>query len=47
VRTESPDGLTAAVRGALDGDEPTLIEVPVGEMPDPWPVLLRLRSGSS
>jgi len=47
ARAESPEELTRAVRGALDGDEPVLIEVPVGEMPDPWPVLMRLRSGSS
>jgi acetolactate synthase-1/2/3 large subunit len=45
VRAESPEAMGAAVRGALDGDEPVLVEVPVGEMPDPWPVLLRLRSG--
>jgi acetolactate synthase I/II/III large subunit len=45
-RAEDPDRLSAAVRRALDGDDPTLIEVPVGEMPDPWPVLLRLRSRS-
>jgi acetolactate synthase-1/2/3 large subunit len=47
ARAESPEELARAVRGALDGDEPVLIEVPVGEMPDPWPVLMRLRSGSS
>jgi len=47
VRVESPDGLTGAVRDALDGDEPVLIEVPVGEMPDPWPVLRRLQTASS
>jgi acetolactate synthase I/II/III large subunit len=46
TRVEGPDGLAAAVRRALDGDEPALIEVPVGEMPDPWQMLLRLRSGS-
>ena len=46
LRAEDPDALSAAVRHALDGDGPTLIEVPVGEMPDPWPVLLRLRSRS-
>jgi acetolactate synthase-1/2/3 large subunit len=45
LRAESPGAMGAAVREALDGDEPVLIEVPVGEMPDPWPVLLRLRTG--
>ncbi|TMC09541.1 MAG: thiamine pyrophosphate-binding protein [Chloroflexi bacterium] len=44
VRVEEPEALERAVRGALDGDGPTLIEVPVGEMPDPFPVLLRSRS---
>jgi len=39
VRTDGPDGLERAVRDALAADAPTLIEVPVGEMPDPWPLL--------
>jgi acetolactate synthase-1/2/3 large subunit len=39
VRTDSPDGLERALRDALAADGPTLIEVPVGEMPDPWPLL--------
>jgi acetolactate synthase-1/2/3 large subunit len=43
LRAEGPDGLRAALRDALDGDEPTLIEVPVGEMPDPFEILLRSR----
>ncbi|HEY4027102.1 MAG TPA: thiamine pyrophosphate-dependent enzyme, partial [Candidatus Dormibacteraeota bacterium] len=38
VRAEGPEGMAGAVRNALDGDEPVLIEVPVGEMADPWPV---------
>jgi hypothetical protein len=45
ARVDGPDALVPAVREALDGDEPRLIEVPVGEMPDPWPVLMRLRGG--
>jgi len=28
-----------ALAGALRDDAPTLLEVPVGEMPDPWPVI--------
>jgi len=44
VRAEGPEGMEAAVRTALDGDGPALIEVPVGEMPDPFPLLLRARS---
>ena len=47
VRADGPDGIAAAVREAMEGDEPTLIEVPVGEMPDPWQMLMRLRSGSA
>ena len=43
VRANGPDELVAAVRAGLDGDEPTLVEVPVGEMPDPFPLLLRTR----
>lgn len=43
VRADGPDQMVAAVREALDGDGPVLIEVPVGEMPDPFPVLLRTR----
>jgi len=45
VRVDGPAALVPAVREALNGDEPRLIEVPVGEMPDPWPVLMRLRGG--
>jgi acetolactate synthase-1/2/3 large subunit len=39
TRAHGPDELERAVRDALATDEPTLIEVPVGEMPDPWPLL--------
>jgi acetolactate synthase-1/2/3 large subunit len=42
-RAEGPEGLAAALGEALDSDRPALIEVPVGEMPDPWPVLMRAR----
>jgi len=45
ARADGPDALAAAVGAALDGDGPALIEVPVGEMPDPWQVLMRLRAG--
>jgi acetolactate synthase I/II/III large subunit len=40
-RVHSPDDLIGAVREALTGDEPFLIEVPVGEMPNPWALLGR------
>ncbi len=42
-RADGPDGLGAALREALDAEGPTLIEVPVGEMPDPWQMLTRTR----
>jgi acetolactate synthase I/II/III large subunit len=44
VRAEGPDGLRAALARALDIDGPVLIEVPVGEMPDPWRLIARVRA---
>jgi acetolactate synthase-1/2/3 large subunit len=38
-RTETPDGLRTALQESIKANEPTLIEVPVGEMPNPWRVL--------
>lgn len=38
-RVHTPDELRIALREAIKADEPTLIEVPVGEMPNPWKVL--------
>jgi acetolactate synthase-1/2/3 large subunit len=35
-RTSSPEGLRKALEAALAKNEPALIEVPCGEMPDPW-----------
>lgn len=40
LRAEGPEGLRAALAEALDADLPVVIEVPVGEMDDPWPLLL-------
>jgi acetolactate synthase I/II/III large subunit len=40
VRTTTPDGLRRELAAALKRRGTTLIEVPVGEMPDPWRVLL-------
>src|SRR5438067_1016671 len=40
LRAEGPEGLRAALAEALDADPPVVIEVPVGEMDDPWPLLL-------
>jgi acetolactate synthase I/II/III large subunit len=39
LRAEGPEALEAALRGSLDADGPMLIEAPVGEMADPWPLL--------
>jgi acetolactate synthase-1/2/3 large subunit len=39
VRTASPDGLRRELAAALKRRGPTLIEVAVGDMPDPWPLL--------
>jgi len=47
VRTTSPDGLRRELAAALKRRATTLIEVAVGEMPDPWKhlVLPRVRGG--
>src|SRR5690606_23065107 len=42
VVAHNPQELGAAVRESLNEPGPVLIEVPVGEMPSPWP-LLRLQ----
>jgi acetolactate synthase-1/2/3 large subunit len=36
IRAESPDELRGAIRQGLAEKGPTLIEIPVGEMPSPW-----------
>lgn len=38
-RAETPPALAAAVRESLTAEEPTLIEVPVGRLPNPWTAL--------
>lgn len=38
-RVASPEGLAGAVRAAIASGEPALVEVPVGAMPNPWPIL--------
>jgi acetolactate synthase-1/2/3 large subunit len=47
VRTTTPDGLRRELAAALKRRGTTLIEVAVGEMPDPWKVILppRIRGG--
>jgi acetolactate synthase-1/2/3 large subunit len=43
VRATSPDALRRELAAALKRRGPALIEVPVGEMPDPWPTLIMPR----
>ena len=43
VRAMSPDALRRELAAALKRRGPSLIEVPVGEMPDPWPTLVMPR----
>lgn len=38
-RAHSPEALQTELRASIDADEPTLIEVPVEQMPDPWKAL--------
>ncbi len=39
-RVRTPEELRAALRQALKADAPGLIEMPVSEMPSPWPYIL-------
>jgi acetolactate synthase-1/2/3 large subunit len=43
VRAQSPEQLRGELAAALKRRGPSLIEVPVGEMPDPWPTLVMPR----
>ncbi|HED13986.1 MAG TPA: hypothetical protein ENI62_10110 [Gammaproteobacteria bacterium] len=45
-RAESPEALARTLERAFDNDAPALIEVPLGEVPDPWGWILlpRVRS---
>jgi acetolactate synthase I/II/III large subunit len=43
-RVDGPEAMERAVREALGRDEPALIEVPVGEMPDPFALFQRARA---
>ncbi len=38
-RAETPDALGTALRDSLNAAEPTLIEVPIGPVPNPWTAL--------
>jgi acetolactate synthase-1/2/3 large subunit len=43
VKTTSPEGLRKELNAAFKRRGPSLIEVAVGEMPDPWPTLIMPR----
>jgi acetolactate synthase I/II/III large subunit len=43
VRAQNPEQLRRELAAALKRRGPSLIEVPVGEMPDPWPTLVMPR----
>jgi acetolactate synthase-1/2/3 large subunit len=43
LRATSPDALGARIEEAFKMDAPVLIEVPVGEMPDPWSLLMQTK----
>ncbi len=43
-RAESPDQLAVALRQAFAAGGPSVIDVPVGEMPDPWPTIMPQRA---
>jgi acetolactate synthase-1/2/3 large subunit len=38
-RTETASGLQTAIEESIKAHEPTLIEIPVGPMPNPWRAL--------
>ena len=41
IKAEGPEGLRSALEEAMKNDAPTLIEVPVGEMPGMWHLVRR------
>lgn len=49
LRAHTPDELRQAIRRGFAADVPTVIEIPVGEMPSPWPVsmLPRVRGAAA
>lgn len=40
-RANSPEEFRAALSTAIDAREPALIDVPLGELPDPWSIMMR------
>jgi acetolactate synthase I/II/III large subunit len=39
LRAEGPDQLGSCIQAALEEDRPSVIEVPVGSMSNPWPLI--------
>jgi acetolactate synthase-1/2/3 large subunit len=44
LRAESPEALRLAIRKGFETNGPTLIEIPVGEMPEPWSLMMLPRA---
>jgi thiamine pyrophosphate-dependent acetolactate synthase large subunit-like protein len=40
LKADSPETLRGALRRAFAANQPAVIAVEVGEMPDPWPILV-------
>ncbi len=40
-RADSPDEFRTALSTAIEAREPALIDVPLGELPDPWSIVMR------
>jgi acetolactate synthase-1/2/3 large subunit len=36
LRAETPEALASAIRRGFDHDGPTIVEIPVGDLPSPW-----------
>jgi acetolactate synthase-1/2/3 large subunit len=43
LRADSPEALRQAIRRGFETPGPTLVEVPVGEMPEPWSLIMQPR----
>jgi acetolactate synthase-1/2/3 large subunit len=43
VKAQTPEALTKAIAMGFEANEPTIIHVPVGAMPDPWKFFMRGR----
>ena len=44
LKATTPDEVRTAIETGLTTDAPTLIEVPIGEVPSPWPLVMMGRS---